>query len=93
MLRAFHEGSSRAVALKVPRVPGLSERQALRREIGILSRMNRAAIRGVVSIVEHGVTQGMPWYAMELLDGRSLRSWSEQDASAWIFSRHFTMTP
>lgn len=78
VLRGFHESTDRPVALKVPKLQRLPERQALRREIGILSRMNRAKIRGVVTIVDHGVAQGVPWYAMELLDGRSLGSWKEQ---------------
>jgi serine/threonine protein kinase len=78
VLRGFHEVSNRPVALKVPKLPRLHDRQALRREVGILSRMNRAQLRGVVRIFDHGTTRGVPWYAMELLDGRSLRSLKEQ---------------
>jgi len=52
--------------------------QALRREAGILSRLGRSRIRGTVRIRDHGVEQGIPWYAMELLTGHSLRFWAER---------------
>lgn len=78
VLRCLHEAANHAVALKVPRLSRLQERQALRREVAILSRLNRARLRGVIRIVDHGREEGTPWYAMELLDGRSLRTLKEQ---------------
>jgi serine/threonine protein kinase len=77
VLRAVSE-SSGEVALKVARGEEASRQDELRREIGILRRLNRAGIRGVVRIIEHGVDRGEPWYAMELLEGHSLRYWSQR---------------
>jgi serine/threonine protein kinase/tetratricopeptide (TPR) repeat protein len=79
--RARHVASEFAVALKT--VKSDSARSAhwlasLRREIYALTRIRHP---GVVRIVDHGVHHGLPWYAMDLLEGERLedfcrRVWS-----------------
>lgn len=79
--RARHTQSEQAVALKTVK-PGLafSARwlDGLRREIHALTRIRHP---GIVRIVDHGVHLGLPWYAMDLLEGERLddfckRMWS-----------------
>jgi len=82
VLRCIRRDNGEAAALKIPILNLPEHREALRREVGILSRLGRASVRGVVKILDHGVQDGVPWYAMELLEGRSLRFWCEQIWSA-----------
>ncbi|XXX81860.1 protein kinase [Sorangium sp. So ce134] len=44
---------------------------SIRREIYALGRLQHP---GVVRIVDQGVSEGLPWYAMELLEGRTLQT-------------------
>lgn len=57
------------VALKMPSEEMSDHFGSLRREIHALSRLHHP---GVVRILDEGVEKGVPWYAMELLEGRSL---------------------
>ena len=59
-----------AVALKTARGTTASMVAAIRREILALSRVRHP---GVARIVDHGVHDGLSWYAMELLRERTLR--------------------
>jgi serine/threonine protein kinase len=68
--RARHATSERAVALKTVKVPSARWLESIRREIDALTRISHP---GVVRIVDHGVHEGRPWYAMDLLEGESLR--------------------
>jgi eukaryotic-like serine/threonine-protein kinase len=68
--RAVHEPSGRAVALKTVRLPKHQLLPRIRREIHALARIRHS---GIVRILEHGVFEGLPWYAMELLEGSTLR--------------------
>jgi serine/threonine protein kinase/tetratricopeptide (TPR) repeat protein len=68
--RARHVASERAVALKTVKVHAPKWLDSIRREIHALRRVQHP---GVVRIVEDGVQQGRPWYAMDLLEGESLR--------------------
>ncbi|MFN7973576.1 MAG: tetratricopeptide repeat protein [Acidobacteriota bacterium] len=68
---ATHQESGRAVALKTVRVPSAILLGSIRREILAL---RGAAHPGVVGVLEEGVHDGVPWYAMELLEGTSLRA-------------------
>ena len=68
--RAEHTASGQRVALKSLYAPRQGALAGLRREIHALSRIRHP---GVVRIVDHGVEQGLPWYAMELLEGTTLR--------------------
>lgn len=78
--RARHVGSERAVALKTVRVPSPRLLESIRREVHALTRIRHP---GVVRIVDNGVHRGRPWYAMDLLEGESLRRFGER-----IWSRY-----
>ncbi|GEN13388.1 hypothetical protein MFU01_84250 [Myxococcus fulvus] len=68
--RAVHRDSGEAVAVKTVRVAAESLLAGLRREIHALGRLHHP---GVVRILGQGVQDGWPWYAMELLQGQTLR--------------------
>ncbi len=68
--RGEHRDTGEAVALKTVRVPSESLLSSIRREIHALRRLHHP---GVVRIAAEGVWQGLPWYAMELLSGQTLR--------------------
>jgi serine/threonine protein kinase/tetratricopeptide (TPR) repeat protein len=73
--RARHIGSERAVALKTVSVPAQRWLESIRREIHALTRIRHP---GIVRIVDHGVDQGRPWYAMDLLEGETLGHFAER---------------
>ena len=65
-------------AVKTVRVPTESTLQSIRREILMLRELRHP---GVVAIRDHGIgSDGVPWYAMDLLRGRTLRD----DLRAWF---------
>lgn len=83
--RAQHELSGEWVALKKVHAPSDHEIAGLRREVDALRRLNHP---GVVRIVDQGVADGQPWYAMELVEGETLASYN---ARLWgAASRHAT---
>ena len=67
--RAVHREDGREVALKMVTEahPGFVE--GIRREIRTLAALKHP---GIVEIVEQGVHDGHPWYAMELVEGTTL---------------------
>ncbi|NVB80784.1 MAG: protein kinase [Kofleriaceae bacterium] len=69
-------------AVKTVRVANESTLESIRREIQTLRELKHP---GVVAIRDHGVTEGVPWYAMELLHGSTLRdhlrSWFPESPS------------
>jgi eukaryotic-like serine/threonine-protein kinase len=67
--RAVRHDGGAEVALKTPYAEMADHFGCMRREIHALSRLRHP---GVVNIIEEGVERGVPWYAMELLDSRSL---------------------
>ncbi|MFO0692876.1 MAG: protein kinase [Polyangiales bacterium] len=67
--RAVHETTGHAVALKTVELDGASALSSIRREIRALRGLEHP---GVVRIVDQGVHDGRPWYAMELLEGPTL---------------------
>ncbi|MBI5515356.1 MAG: protein kinase [Deltaproteobacteria bacterium] len=73
VFRAEHLDTGQVVALKTLKL--LSEKMlaGFRREVHALSRI---AHPGVVKIYGHGVDHGMPWYAMELLEGLTLHTFN-----------------
>ncbi len=73
--RAEHVDTGESVALKTVTAPDAGELEALRREIHALRRVDHP---GVVRIVAVGVVEGRPWYAMELLEGDTLRSYKRR---------------
>lgn len=67
--RSIRQDGGPEVALKMPYAEMADHFGCMRREIHALSRLRHP---GVVNIIEEGVERGVPWYAMELLDSRSL---------------------
>jgi tetratricopeptide (TPR) repeat protein len=70
--RAQHEDGGGWVALKTVLVPDQSLLQGIRREIHTLAGLRHP---GIVRIVAEGLHEGLPWYAMELLEGIELRDY------------------
>lgn len=73
--RARHRTSERAVALKTVRVASPKLLEGIRREVRALKQIRHP---GVVRIVDDGVHRGLPWYAMDLLEGESLRRFGQR---------------
>lgn len=69
--RAKHRSSGDVVALKALYRVAPVDQQTLRREIFTLSRLTHP---GIVRLLDHGFHEGLPWYAMELLDGPTLQA-------------------
>ncbi|WP_375769636.1 protein kinase [Archangium gephyra] len=70
VFRGQHRESGQLVALKTVRAPSALHLSSLRREVRALGQARHP---GLVRILDHGVHEGLPWYAMELLHGRTLR--------------------
>ncbi|MFC1850667.1 tetratricopeptide repeat protein [candidate division CSSED10-310 bacterium] len=68
--KARHRDSGQVVALKTIRAVHEMQLESIRREIRTLARINHP---GIVHILSEGVHDGLPWYAMELLSGITLR--------------------
>ncbi len=68
--RGEHRETGKVVALKTVRVLHETMLQGLRREIHALARVSHP---GIVRILEEGVHEGAPWYAMELVEGIDLK--------------------
>src|SRR5438105_336070 len=64
--RARHLRSGALAALKTVRVPREGLLGSIRREIHALAGLRHPDI---VRILDEGLHEGLPWYAMELLDG------------------------
>jgi serine/threonine protein kinase len=73
--RAEHRENLSQVALKTVSVADEWAVSSLRREIHALSRIRHPQ---VVRILDEGIEGGMPWYAMELVDGITLRQYADQ---------------
>src|SRR5262245_35072014 len=63
------------VALKTVHVPDETLLPRLRREIWALSRIRHP---GIVRIFDSGIHEGVPWYAMEVLEGTTLQKYRAQ---------------
>jgi len=68
--RGEHADTGEAVAIKTVRAVEREHLASIRREIHALGRVRHP---GVVRILADGETDGLPWYAMPLLQGRTLR--------------------
>src|ERR1700690_982953 len=75
---AYDESLERRVALKVLR-RAVESPEFLAREAKALARV---AHPNVVQIYETGIDQGRPFVAMELVSGRSLRTWLNEEVRA-----------
>jgi serine/threonine protein kinase/tetratricopeptide (TPR) repeat protein len=69
VFRAVHVETHALVALKTVRQPRPTLLAGIRREIHALSRIDHPSI---VRVVGSGLSDGVPWYAMELLEGQTL---------------------
>lgn len=67
---ARHGETEHRVALKTLRVPNPKSIGSIRREVHALRQLNHP---GIVSVLDEGFTLGVPWYAMPLLEGPTLR--------------------
>ncbi len=67
------------VALKTLEREHASRAHELRREIAILARLTHP---GIVRLAGEGQHEGLPWYAMEYLEGRTLRAFFSD--AEWI---------
>ena len=71
--QAEHKETGERVALKTVSVPSRARRQGIRDEILALRRLQHPRI---VRILDSGVANGgVPWYAMELLQGKTFGDW------------------
>jgi hypothetical protein len=82
--RAVHRDTGREVALKTVRQVSADLVEAIRREVHALSRLQHD---GVVFIIDSGVERLSPWFAMELLERRTVHDfcatlWADQSARA-----------
>lgn len=69
--RATHQKTGEEVALKTLQVITRALLTGIRQEIHALTCLRHP---GVVRIVSAGIADGLPWYAMELLKGQTLRA-------------------
>src|SRR5262245_25681818 len=68
--RGEHLETGETAAVKTVTALGKGLLQNIRREIHALARIRHP---GIVRILDEGVVDGVPWYAMELLAGKTLR--------------------
>ncbi|MFC1851249.1 tetratricopeptide repeat protein [candidate division CSSED10-310 bacterium] len=73
--RAQHRETSSIVALKTIGIIDEIQIEAIRREIRALARISHP---GIVTIIDEGLQRGLPWYAMEFVDGLNLRKYFVQ---------------
>ncbi|MBI2565952.1 MAG: AAA family ATPase [Candidatus Schekmanbacteria bacterium] len=85
--RARHVRTGRSAALKTVRAADAGLLATLRREIHALSRLRHP---GIVRVVDHGVHEGRPWYAMDLIDGASITAHCR---SLWPLATRPTVLP
>jgi eukaryotic-like serine/threonine-protein kinase len=69
--RGRHVTSGAAVAIKTIQVRSAELIAAFRREVQVLAGLSHP---GIVRVLDQGLTDGTPWYAMELVEGRPLSS-------------------
>ncbi len=83
--RARHVRTQCEVAVKTVRARKRDVLRWFRREMHTLTRIRH---RGLVRVLESGQTDGLPWYAMELLRGRTLyaylrEAWGRSASGSW----------
>jgi eukaryotic-like serine/threonine-protein kinase len=77
VLRCVHETSGHVAAVKIPHPDAARGRESLVREIGVLTRLARVGVPGVVRVLDHGVDGDTPFYTMQLLRGPSLGEFTQ----------------
>ncbi|WP_437590607.1 serine/threonine-protein kinase [Sorangium sp. So ce1000] len=73
--RAQHSDTGALAALKTVSVGDESLVSGIRREIHALRGVEHP---GVVRVLDEGIQGGIPWYAMELIEGRTLRDLNQE---------------
>jgi tetratricopeptide (TPR) repeat protein len=73
--RAEHESTRRVVALKLPHPGKLESFMGVRAEVSALRRLSHP---GIVELLDAGEERGLPWYAMELLEGRTVAELADE---------------
>lgn len=68
--RGEHIETGRPAAIKTVQAPRPDLVAGIRREIQALASVSH---EGVVDVLDYGIADGMPWYAMEMLVGQTLR--------------------
>src|SRR5690606_36448390 len=82
LYRCVHKVTKEVALVKFPQ-GSMSSKDAVRREIDMLTRLHRYESASVVRMLDHGTKDGIPWYAMEHIQGQSLANLL---ADSW---RHF----
>jgi predicted ATPase len=77
--RGEHVQTGQPAAVKTVRLPREGLLQSIRREIHALARIRHP---GIVQILDEGLHEGLPWYAMELLEGVPLGQYRKALAKA-----------
>jgi serine/threonine protein kinase/tetratricopeptide (TPR) repeat protein len=77
--QGVHETTGERVAIKTVRVNHESQLSSIRREILALMRLSHP---GVVRVIGSGLDGGVPWYAMELLEGQTLSDYGRTSFSS-----------
>ncbi|MFN7974598.1 MAG: tetratricopeptide repeat protein [Acidobacteriota bacterium] len=86
----LHQATGQRVAVKTVSAPRAVPLASLRREILALAKLSHP---GVVRIVDEGIADGVPWYAMELHEGRTLRALMQGDPNDSPSGAARTTTP
>jgi tetratricopeptide (TPR) repeat protein len=86
--RAVHRQTGEPAALKSVRLARSGLLESIRREIHALAGIRHP---GIVRVIDHGVERGLPWYAMEMLAGLTLREWSHSQEQPVPLSRVLTV--
>src|SRR6185295_9145081 len=71
-----HAGTGALAAVKRARDTSRRQRDWLRKEIAMLTRLGRARHPGVVSVTDSGMEAGVLWYAMAYVEGDDLAAYA-----------------
>ncbi len=70
--RAQHGETGNLVALKTVNIPFEEQIANIRREIRSLARIS---VPGIIDVIDEGIQDGLPWYAMEIVEGVTLKEY------------------
>lgn len=85
--RAEHLDTGAPAAVKTVRVQLGSALAGLRAELRALSEVRHP---GIVRVLDEGLADAVPWYAMELLEGRPLNEWLAELWSPFLLANPTT---
>lgn len=78
VFRCVHVPTGRRAAIKLPTSSTPARREALRREIATVRRLNNTGHVGVIQLFDSGTFEGSPWYAMDYVQGANLATFRRQ---------------